>query len=139
DHGLTSADQMVAANLVQLDEGSEGSSTLGWIETVVPASARSITVLLERADGQPIDASRLAYAAEVSIPTASTRQTGERRILEFQQEMIEDARVNLSYAIPEEEIGTDKELLSVLVRTAPGWTPVGVIASEDEPLSTNAR
>jgi hypothetical protein len=136
DHGLTCADQKVAGNLVQIDD--EGESIPGWIETVVPASVRSITVMLKRADDQTVDESQLADAAEVSIPVASTAETGQRRRLESPHVMLEGARVNLVYSIPGNANGSADELLSVLVDTSPEWIQQGVIATEDEPVSTRA-
>jgi hypothetical protein len=136
DHGLIYADQTVAANQVQIEDSL---SRPGWIETVVPASVRSVTVLLERADDQPVDESQLASAVEVSIPTDATELTGARKILEAEQVMIEGARVNISYSIPDEETRLVNELLSVLVRTAPGWTQQGVVATEDRPVSASVR
>jgi hypothetical protein len=136
DHGLTYADQTVAANQVQLEDSS---SRPGWIETVVPASVQTVTVLLKRADDQPVDESQLASAIEVSIPTDATELTGARKILEAQQVMIEGARVNISYSIPDDERRLVNELLSVLVRTAPGWTQQGVVATEDGLVSAGAR
>jgi hypothetical protein len=136
DHGLIYADQTVAANRVQIDESS---SISGWIETVVPGSVREVTVLLERADVQPTDESRLASAVEVSIPTDATELTGVRKILEAQSVMIDGARVNISYSIPDEEIHLVNELLSVLVRTSVGWTQQGVVATEDQRALAGAR
>lgn len=136
DHGLAYADQTVAANVGQV---GEGLLTSGWIETVVPAGVRTITVLLKRADDQPIDPSELAQAVEVSVPTDSTEQSGARKILESQQVMIEGARVNLFYPIPQEETRAVSDLVSVLVHTAEGWVQQGVIATEDEIASASAR
>jgi hypothetical protein len=136
DHGLSYADWTVATNQVQLEDSL---SMPGWIETVVPASVRAITVSLKREDDQPVDASQLAQALEVSVPVNSTAQTGERQALQAQQVMIEGARVNLFYAIPQDEVTPFNELISVLVRTEPGWMQQGVIGTEGEPVSAKEQ
>lgn len=136
DHGTVYGENKVAANLARL---ADDALIMGWIETAVPDSVRTITVLLKREDDQPIIESELAQALEVSIPLNSTARVGERLALQARHVMIEGARANLFYSIPEEEAKSVNELISVLVRTEPGWVPQGVVGIEDEAHSANQR
>jgi len=136
DHGLSPACEAVDANRLQ---NEDGSTQLTWIETAVPSSVRTVTVLLRRADKQPVEPSAAVRALEVSVPLDAPDGEGGRHILQPQEVIAQGAEVNLLYSIPPAETKSAREIVSVLVRTELGWVQQGLVGTEDEPSSAKER
>lgn len=123
DLGVTNGAAMVAANRVQ---GAGSALERGWIETILPAAVRMVTVLMRR---ERPDATEAPACLTVSLPVEDPGGIPGRIRLQASETLVSGGEARVSYSIP--PLRGETRFLHLFV-AADGWVQEGLIGVTED-------